>query len=487
MLTQYATYCPEDDKLRLYVGRVPRGEYEALRADGWVSTPKQDCDFVAVWTVSRESTALRYGGGEIEDEDQPPSERAADRAERFAGYREKREGEALGLADRYESGDHAHGYQSQARAERAAARHDRQGGRAVTQWDRAEYWTRRTAGVIANALHRSSPAVRMGRIKTIEADLRHCEAQYTPQGDKRYMDPETGAEMCLVGLGRDQRWRRVDGLAAMAQGYERHANHLRLRLAYENQMIEAQGGRAAFIDMVPGGWLGNRRILKVNKSAATGRVVSVEVMGTHSGYTRESGYTEYKTVPAPVLIKTERLPEDAYRAPTAEELAAFLADKRAKKAAEPKKEKPPLVNPTDEDAQRLQDALNAQALADHCGRHLRAYGRDYAEQFRPSTVCRVTQAVYSEASKGAYSRTETRGICRGGQMEPTKTSMYSPQAVEEAKKRGPKVCEVRTTSGDGSDYGARRVIVLTDKPQKPLPVAVWESVAVAEGAEHARA
>ena len=29
-----ATYCPEDNKLRLYVGRVPRDEYLKVRADG---------------------------------------------------------------------------------------------------------------------------------------------------------------------------------------------------------------------------------------------------------------------------------------------------------------------------------------------------------------------------------------------------------------------------------------------------------------------
>jgi len=42
-----ATYSPEDNKLRLYVGRVPRDEYEKLRAEGWTSTPKQNCNFVA--------------------------------------------------------------------------------------------------------------------------------------------------------------------------------------------------------------------------------------------------------------------------------------------------------------------------------------------------------------------------------------------------------------------------------------------------------
>lgn len=37
---------------------------------------------------------------------------------------------------------------------------------------------------------------------------------------------------------------------------------------------------------------------------------------------------------------------------------------------------------------------------------------------------------------------------------------------------GREVCQVRATSG--GNYMADRVIVLTDKPQKPLPAAVWE-------------
>lgn len=52
-----ATYCPEDNKLRLYCGRVPRDDYVALRSLGFQSTPKQDCDFVAVWTPYREDAA----------------------------------------------------------------------------------------------------------------------------------------------------------------------------------------------------------------------------------------------------------------------------------------------------------------------------------------------------------------------------------------------------------------------------------------------
>ena len=133
-----ATYCPEDNKLRLYVGRVPRDEYDALRSEGWTSTPKQNCDFVATWTPAREDTALCYSGGVLDDEDQSPEDRAADRAERFSGYRDKREGEALQLAENYDSGPAVHGYQSQALAERRAKRPDMVAGKAVNQWEKAE-------------------------------------------------------------------------------------------------------------------------------------------------------------------------------------------------------------------------------------------------------------------------------------------------------------------------------------------------------------
>jgi len=57
-----ATYCPEDNKLRLYVGLVSRDEYLYLRSQGWSSTPKQDCNFVSTWRPSREDTALAYAG-----------------------------------------------------------------------------------------------------------------------------------------------------------------------------------------------------------------------------------------------------------------------------------------------------------------------------------------------------------------------------------------------------------------------------------------
>lgn len=179
------TYCPEDNKLRLYVGRVSREWYERLRKAGYKSTPKQSCDFVATWSIRAVDLALELTECEdIGDEDISPEERAADRAERFLGYREKRLGEAVGHADNFDNGPAVHGYQNQQRAERAAAKHDRQRTRATSQWDKAEYWQRRTAGVISHALYKAQPGVRRGRILRLESELRKCVA--CEEADRKY-------------------------------------------------------------------------------------------------------------------------------------------------------------------------------------------------------------------------------------------------------------------------------------------------------------
>ena len=373
-----ATYCPEDDKLRLYVGRVPREEYEFLRAEGWISTPKQDCDFVAVWNPSREATALQYAGF-IGDEDTPPTERAADRAERFEGYREKRTNEALGHADNLSSG--SLGFQSQAKAEREERKLERMATKAGNQWDKAEYWQRRTAGVISHALHKSSPEVRMGRIKVIEAEIRREEKSRDEYNSKRwnwlqcsammpgdeqdqmaaklaycdihgnYKHPRTGRISYLYDfLGADDRESDpLTGAEICALYLSKHGElgaegpclrHLRQRLAYEHQMLEAQGTRAAMVEMEVGGWIAGHQIHKVTKSPATGRVVSVELQ--HMSETNQWGYP-WSDGKGPrmlkTLVKVERMSADAYRPPTDEERETFKASIDGKKQAAKEKSK----------------------------------------------------------------------------------------------------------------------------------------------------
>jgi hypothetical protein len=521
--TGAATYCPEDNKLRLYVGRVPRDEYLKLRAAGWVALHKQretgGGDFAATWKPSREDTALEYSGGVIDDEDKSPQERAADRAERFGWYADKRANEAHGRADAFDAGPMVHGYQNAALAERRAARHDLQAGRAVNLWNKAEYWQSRTAGVITHALHKSAPGVRMGRIKEIEAELRgeekaqaeavrrwaawekvltlpdlpesseawdmaHNIANASNEGPY-YQHPEpdqvteyarahgsslwdlltnstgrriTGHEAARIYLGR---WKHPDD---PGNNLNRWINHHRLRLAYEHQMLEAQGGRAAFVEMEPGGWIGKHQIQKVNKSNASGRVVSVVVIINDFGRWGENAERK----PRAAVLKVERLAAEVYRAPTDDERAKFAQDKKAaaveRKATTPKA--PSLINPTLQDAERLQAIWCAEYLAKHNASDSRHYST-----FKPATVCQIKQEVYSKAAAGTYGTTETRELCAGGLLKRRNTGIYSASGDAHDKKCGAVLCKIRVTGYEET----RRVIVITDKPQKPLPLDVWPS------------
>lgn len=518
--TGSATYCPEDNKLRLYVGRVPRPEYDALRAEGWTATPKQNCQFVAHWTPERRDTALAYGEDYIGDEDQSPADRAADRAERFGGYRDKRTDEATGHADRYDAGPQVHGFQSQARAERSAARHDRIADRAGDSWGKAEYWTTRTAGVISHALHVSAPDVRMGRIKELESDIRRAEKShaeyaacferwqacaamtdaeaqsaralqlaYVEHGD--YTHPRTGRKSYLYDHARREEGRNDDpltGAEVCALWLSRHGapasegpwlTHYRLRLAYETQMMEAQGGRAGELEIVPGGWLigggrrklstGERQIVKVNKSPTTGRVVSVLVRDGFASFVNHWG-NPFPDGVAQVLshtIEIERAGPDCYRAPTPEELAAFEAgEKAAKKARKAAAPAPiPLINPTDADAERLQVLWNDAGKAAHIESNLRQYGREYLDRYKPTAIRRMTQAEYSEVLGGAYSRVQTDEIGHEGERQEKR---YNSKQIDTFAK-------IRTSHVSGESWHSpRAVVILTDKPQKELPAAVWK-------------
>jgi hypothetical protein len=477
-----ATYCPEDNKLRLYVGRVPRPEYEALRAEGWTSTPKQDCDFVAVWTIERENTALSYAGI-IGDEDQSPTDRAADRAERFADYRDKRRADAGYQADRFEGQDLVHGNQSETKAERAAARHAATGARACNMWEKAEYWQSRTAGVISHALYLCKPSVRMGRIKEIETDMRRIEKESTDYSARRtlVLKCDTGEKIRYV-LDRIRDYcdykhpREPQGpewslshwmdhaadpiiptearemyLAAhperdftQGRGYQ----HLQLRLAYERQMIEAVGGMAGEETVEVGGRFNGQVVYKVNKSSVSGRITTIEVLSTEKRYSwRDTlavqGYYFH-------TVDIERSTGGGYTAPEAGDLA-LVESIRAELAAKKKAGKVtiPLINPTLESARKLQAVLNAE------------YSR-WSSNSDASDITEITQARYSANSGGSYAMCEATEFDAEGRR-----CAHTRGAVPAFKVR----LRVR-----GNDGGAS-VIVLTDKPQKGLP----ELVPVAQG------
>jgi hypothetical protein len=209
-------------------------------------------------------------------------------------------------------------------------------------------------------------------------------------------------------------------------------NHYGLRLAYENQMLEAQGGRAAFVEMEAGGWIGKHQVQKVNKSSATGRVVSVNILApTHADYDRK-GKAYGDDNPRPLTMHTlniERLKSDVYRSPTDEEREEFKAAKDAKPKG------PPTINPTMEDAKRLQAQINAAAY--EASKH-----SNYPT--KPSEIETMTQAHYS--------------------------GMY---ADYKSIRNFDDLAKIRVHAG-GWQY-AGSVIVLTDKPQKPIPTGVFKA------------
>ena len=235
--------------------------------------------------------------------------------------------------------------------------------------------------------------------------------------------------------------------------------HHENRLAYERAMLANEGGTAADVEMVPGGFIGREQVHGVNKSPVTGKVVSVKLMRA-SGW-RNDGPEKL------TAVNVERLPEGAYRAPTPEELSEFLERtskaKAEKKATAPKA--PALINPTDADAEKLQAEWNRVAK----GRHEKA--KSYGE-FPASTVWRMTQAEYSARSKGDYGTCNTSDISEN--LRIIRTNYLGSDSRDRVT-----VFKVRTGSPGVSSLSAcRRVVVVTDKPQKPLP---WVAAQIARG------
>jgi hypothetical protein len=505
-----ATYSVEDNKLRLYASaRLDAELYAQVKALGFKWAPKQELFVAPSWTPSREDFLLGLCG-EIGDEDYSPQERAADRAERFSNYRDKREDEALAKADKFNQGPQVFGNQSRDRAERQAKRADTTRRHAVTQWGKAEYWQRRTQGVIANALYKSSAEVRRGRLLRLESEQRkHAEtgkqalalfnawakvstldgqsatwiegsddntpairaayhlANYAAHGwDYQHprnperkptslysllvdpVDPITAEECAALALGD------YDGPPCEeGTNWKRYADHLQHRIDYEKAMIAADGGMVADIEMEPGGWIGSHQIQGVTKSPKTGRVVSVKLF-TKAQYWE--GRDEGK--PAPTIIKPfniERLPAGAYRAPTDEERQQFAKSTKERKKAE-KETKPKaasLINPTIEDAERLQEFLNAENA------------RRFPQHGSPSKIARMSQAQYSAALK-ADRHAESAGITEKLTID------YSARSLAMSRTTRNIIFKVRTVSG-GKLYATTRVVVIDDAKQKPLP---WDEV-----------
>ena len=116
----------------------------------------------------------------------------------------------------------------------------------------------------------------------------------------------------------------------------------------------------------------------------------------------------------------------------------------------------PLINPTEEDAERLQAQWNQQAETRGAKKAMGAV--------KPTAVRRVTQAFYSAHSKGTYSTFNTVELdAQGNKIG----SSWKGKTAEP-------VCRVRTGPSGGCFYSADSVVIVEDKPAKALPIE-WVS------------
>ncbi len=258
-MTYTATYSPEDNKLRLYASeRLDAETYAKVKKAGFSWAPQQKLFYAPMWTPQREDLCIELAG-EIGDEDTTLVDRAEERAERFEEYGENRKADA----------DRAHaavesiangiplgqpilvGHHSERHARRDAEKIENGMRKAVKMWETSKYWERRAAGALAHAKYKELPTVRARRIKGLVADLRRCEAAFTPKGGEvmqpRWNDGAPDAKRIphvLTGQGRAQHYTPVEDLPRIKAGYMRWMAHYHNRIIYETAMLNEQGAGA---------------------------------------------------------------------------------------------------------------------------------------------------------------------------------------------------------------------------------------------------
>jgi len=208
-----ATYSPEDNKLRLYTEhRLDSDLYNRVKEAGFKWAAKQQLFVAPMWTPGR-ADLLTELCGFIGDETKTLAERAAERAERFEVYQEKRANDAeqaLNEHDRLKSNSgiiaSTDNWRAQRKAQKKVDNIERAKQKAIAMWETSEYWESRIAGVLSHAEGRNNERTLLNRIKKLQADKRKQE-RYTKDAEKiislwtdssKWKHPEKGLTKSLA-------------------------------------------------------------------------------------------------------------------------------------------------------------------------------------------------------------------------------------------------------------------------------------------------
>jgi hypothetical protein len=472
-----ATYSPEDNKLRLYsLHRLDDDIYQRVKEAGFKWAPKQELFVAPMWTPAREDLCIELAGG-IEAEQSTMVERAEAKAERLDDLAVKRANQANSfsaaahrISERFAAGQPILiGHHSERKARRDKDQMESMTRKAVEAQESIQHWNWKAEGVEHHANRKANPAVRARRIKTLLTDLRErqrdlnhaqiCLGLWTKLSQeedqeqfKKLVSYYAGGHIDSGPAGSYELYRAleegekthrevvdslIESFTKLSNSVHtiRWINHLLNRLGYERfelgTVSRFEGSLTAVILQTFTRTHGAHKP-KATKSVSGWGVASFVPLPLHIG--------EGKALELSDSDWCDLMQAVGYEVPAA---------KARRKSTSTKL---PLINPTKEEAEKLQDIWNIKAQE--------TKGHTTLGGIKPSDVRIMKQALYSANSKGTYSPFDTIELDINGHRV---WSSYKGKTADP-------VCRIRTGSGGGSIYSPSSIIHIEDKPSKVLPI-----------------
>lgn len=484
-----ATYSPEDDKIRIYLQyRIPADEYKKITDLGFRNAPKQGCQF-AIWSPQREDFALALAGN-IEPEGMSLAERAAIKADRLENLAYKNIGKANAfhkaanaISERFAFGQPILvGHHSERRARKDKERMGNAMRHACRCADAVNYWNYRATSVERHANAKNSESTRTNRIRGLLAELRKMQRNINDsylairrwemiermQGKDSFeaaVKYYSGMPDASPYINDCSAWSLLeDGKISAEEVMRVSLDHHRQAVSYEMRFrwIEHLLNRLAY-----------ERAEQGEVELYEGELTPVILQAflrefgadTPKSERTGAGYKAVSLVPFPLHIcenlSTEIVLSESEWREKMQACGYVVPEKKQRRANSSDKASIPLINPTKEDAERLQALWNRNM-------EKAAEGKTGIKA-KTNTVSEFTQQVYSYNSKGNYSPFETVELDASGKE--------ITQRWQGGKliKSGEPVCRIRISTINGEFYKPHSVIVITDKSAKAIPLD-WSQV-----------
>lgn len=478
-----ATYSAEDNKLRIYASeRLEPELYAFFKEQGFKYAPKQELFVTPKWTPQREDFCIQVAG-DIEAEQSTMIERAeakAEHLENIASNREK-QGNAFSetadqISKRFEFGQPILvGHHSERKARKDQERMHSAMSNAAKAFNSINYWNYKAEGVERHANRKGNPAVRARRIKGLLADLR-TQQRYLSDSERFYnmavkVDAiEDSAERekalhTLVGCSNiasmDLYFQLDKGEVTANDALERIINaheyrksspvtlrwisHILNRIGFE----QGELGEVARYD-------GELTPVMLQLFARTHGAEKPNVKKTQNGFSLVSPVSlplhiaEGSRVVLSLDEWRDLMQNVGYAVPAPKERRASTAPKKA-----------PLINPTIEEAERLQELWYGDALT----RFNKQYKSLKTMKLDKVEIYKTNQAIYSVNNKGSYSPFKTIELDQYGRKVSTVWRRMTRVQT------GEPVCRIRVKSSNTSSlYSPSHIVMLKDKPTKALPI-----------------